>query len=66
MYKPNGEERMTEQEERQFLEARALRRMERIRAATSVAEVLGTTLYANLLHSDPREDLVAASFSNLR
>jgi hypothetical protein len=64
MYKPNGEERMTEQEERQFLEARALRRLERARAATSVAEVLGTTLYANLLHADPREELVAASFSH--
>lgn len=67
MYKPNGEERMTPQEERQCREAITERRMERQRAVTSVAEALGTGMYATLMHaSDPRDDLVEASFAHLR
>ena len=66
MYKPNGEERMTEREEREFRAARAQHRLERERAATSVAEVLGTSLFASLLQADPREELAQASYLSLR
>ena len=58
MYKPNGEERMTQQEEKRRREAVAERKMERERAATCVAEALGTTIYASLLHtSGSRESI---------
>jgi hypothetical protein len=67
MYKPNGEEPMTKQEELRRKEAAAERRIERMKAATSVAEVLGTTMYATLLQtSNPRERYTEASFANLR
>jgi hypothetical protein len=66
MYKPNGEERMTKEEERLWREAVIERRMERAHALSCVAEVLGTTMYADLLGSEPRRELIEAGFSNLR
>lgn len=67
MYKPNGEERMTPVEERQRREALAERRAERLRAASVVAEALGTNMYAALLTaSDPREELIQASYAAAR
>jgi hypothetical protein len=67
MYKPNGEERMSPQEEKQRRNALAERRMERMKAATCVAEALGTTIYATLMRSsDPREELIEASFAHMR
>jgi len=61
MYKPNGEERMTEQEAIQRREALIERRNERARAMESIAEALGTNIYATLMHADPREELIEAS-----
>jgi hypothetical protein len=66
MYKPNGEERMSDQEARQRREAMIERRIERERAASTIADALGTSIYATLLRSDPREELIEAGFSNLR
>jgi hypothetical protein len=67
MYKPNGEERMTQTEERQRREIIAEHRLERIKAASSVAEVLGTPIYASLVRSSiSREETVGSSFENLR
>jgi hypothetical protein len=66
MYKPNGEEPMTKQEELRRREAAAERRIERMKAAASVAEVLGTTMYSTLLQSSPRERFTEASFADLR
>jgi hypothetical protein len=66
MYKPNGEERMTAQEERRRKEAIALRKIEKTRAEANV-EAMCSTIYETILSSpDPREELIAASFSNLR
>ena len=66
MYKPNGEERMTAQEARLCKEAIAQRKIERNRAKANV-EAMCSTIYETILSSpDPREELIAASFSNLR
>ena len=67
MYKPNGEERMSLQEERLRREAIAEHRMERQRAAAAVADALGTHIYETILHSaDPRQELIEANFASLR
>jgi hypothetical protein len=66
MYKPNGEEPMTKQEELRRREAAAERRIERMKAAVSVADVLGTTMYATLLQTSSRERVGEASFATLR
>ena len=67
MYKPNGEERMTQSEERQRRERITEHRQECIKAASSVAEVLGTPLYASLVRSSiSRKETVGSSFENLR
>jgi hypothetical protein len=64
MYKPNGEEPMTKQEELRRREAAAERRIERMKATASVAEVLGTSMYATLLQSSTRERFAEASFAD--
>jgi hypothetical protein len=66
MYKPNGEERMTEQEARLRREMIIARRLERGHAESLVAEALGTTVFSVLLRSEPREELLEAGFSQLR
>jgi hypothetical protein len=67
MYKPNGEERMTQQEEKRRRESVAERRMERERAAIRVGEALGTTIYASLLHTaGSRASISGITCENLR
>jgi hypothetical protein len=67
MYKPNGEERMSVADEKRLKDELAVRRLDRFRAADQVAEAIGTSMYAQLLRaSDPREDLIAASFIQTR
>jgi hypothetical protein len=67
MYKPNGEERMSDQEERQRRDQITQRRIERMHAASSVAEVLGTTVYASLVQSSmAREEAVGVRCDSLR
>jgi len=56
---------MTEQEESERRQDLIERRQERAKAATSVADVLGNSIYATLMRADPREDLIHASFANL-
>jgi hypothetical protein len=67
MYKPNGEERMNEQDAKRRREELAERRMERIKAADNVASALGTEIFATMMRaSDPREELIHAGFAGLR
>ena len=66
MYKPNGEERMSPQEEKLRMEAVAARRLERIRERQRT-DLMGSSIYDAILNSaDPREELIAVSFGNLR
>ncbi len=58
MYKPNGEERMTEQEELQHRKAIAERKLERARTSPE-SEALKTSIYAMLAQvQTPREEVV--------
>ena len=67
MYKPNGEERMSVEEERRRREEIAERRVERLHAAASIADVLGTTVYASLVRSSmAREESIGVPCESLR
>jgi len=67
MYKPNGEEPLSLQESMRLRKELAARRAEREKAAACVADVLGTDIYAALMHvSDPREQLIEAIYASPR
>jgi hypothetical protein len=67
MYKLNGEEPLSKEESMRLREAAAARRAEREKAAACVADVLGTDIYATLMHlSDPREQLIQATCDQAR
>ena len=67
MYKLNGEEPLSKEETMRRREAAAVRRAEREKAAACIADVLGTDIYATLMHlSDPREQLIEAMCEQTR
>jgi hypothetical protein len=58
---------MSVEEERRRREEIALRRAERLHAASSIAEVLGTTVYASLVRSSmAREEMAGVRCESLR
>jgi hypothetical protein len=57
---------MSPQEEKLRMEAVAARRLERIRERQRT-DLMGSSIYDAILNSaDPREELIAVSFGNLR
>lgn len=67
MYKLNGEDPLSREETMRRREAVAARRAEREKAAALIADVLGTDIYATLMHlSDPREQLIQATCEQAR